>query len=74
MERKDPSLTVGGVQSNTAIVEVGLEILKHLKYNHRQVWWLMPLIPALERQREVYLCDFQDFLVDKVSSRTGRAL
>jgi hypothetical protein len=33
----------------------------------------MPLIPALERQRQADLCEFEDSLVYKTSSRTARA-
>ena len=31
----------------------------------------MPLIPALERQRQTDLCEFKASLVYRVSSRTG---
>jgi hypothetical protein len=34
----------------------------------------MSLIPALRRQRQVDLCEFQHTLVYKVSSRTARAI
>ena len=33
----------------------------------------MPLIPALGRQRQVDLCEFEASLVYRVSSRTARA-
>ena len=34
-------------------------------------WWcLMPLIPALRRQRQVDLCEFEASLVYRASSRT----
>ena len=33
----------------------------------------MPLIPALKRQRQTDLCEFEASWVDKVSSRTARA-
>ena len=33
----------------------------------------MPLIPALRRQRQVDLCEFEASLVYRVSSRTARA-
>jgi hypothetical protein len=38
------------------------------------VWWYIPLIPALQRQRQVDLCDFKANLVYKVSSRTAKAI
>jgi hypothetical protein len=34
----------------------------------------MPLIPALRRQRQVGICDFQANLIHKASSRTAMAL
>jgi hypothetical protein len=34
----------------------------------------MPLIPALERQRQVALCEFEARLFYKASSRTARAV
>ena len=34
----------------------------------------MPLIPALGRQRQVNLCEFEDSLVYRVNSRTARTL
>ena len=33
----------------------------------------MPLIPALRRQRQMDLCEFETSLVYKVRSRTARA-
>jgi hypothetical protein len=33
-----------------------------------QVWWYMPLIPVLGRQRQVYCCEFKVRLVYKTSS------
>ena len=38
------------------------------------LWWSMPLIPALGRQRQVDLCEFKSNLVYRVSSRTARAV
>ena len=35
--------------------------------------WHMPLIPALGRQRQVELCEFEASLVYRVSSRIARA-
>jgi hypothetical protein len=43
--------------------------LAYTKPHVRRVWWLIPLIPALGRQRQV---NFQASLVYKVSSRTAR--
>jgi hypothetical protein len=37
-------------------------------------WWLTLLIPALWRQMQVDLCELQDSLVYRVSSRTARAI
>lgn len=34
----------------------------------------MPLIPALERQRQVDLCEFKTNLVYRESSRTAKAI
>ena len=34
----------------------------------------MPLIPALRRQRQVNLCEFEVSLVYRVSSRTAKAV
>jgi hypothetical protein len=50
-------------------------ILKmHLKIiEPGQVWWCMPSISALMRQRQVVLCEFETSLVYKASSRTARA-
>ena len=38
-----------------------------------QVWWHMPLIPALSRQRQEDLYEFEASLIYKVSSRIARA-
>ena len=38
---------------------------------HSQVEWHSPLIPALWRLRQVYLCEFEASLVYTVSSRTA---
>ena len=35
------------------------------------VWWLTPLISALERLKQVDLCEFEASLVCRASSRTG---
>jgi hypothetical protein len=37
-------------------------------------WWYMPLIPALERQKQVDLWEFETSLVYRTSSRTARAI
>ena len=43
-----------------------------LKYvNAPGIWWLTPLIPALGRQRQMDLCEFEASLVYRASSRTG---
>ena len=34
------------------------------------LWWCTPLIPALRRQRQGNLCEFEVSLVNRVSSRT----
>ena len=34
-------------------------------------WWRTPLIPALKRQRQVDLCEFEASLGYRVSPRTG---
>ena len=38
-----------------------------------ELWWLMPVISALGRQRQEDLSEFEASLVYKVSSRTARA-
>jgi hypothetical protein len=38
------------------------------------VWWRTPLVPALGRQKQAYLCGFEDSLVYRESSRTARAV
>lgn len=38
-----------------------------IKKTH-QVWWQMPLLPALERQRQADLCEFGASLVYVVNS------
>ena len=38
-----------------------------------RAWWRMPLIPALGRQRQVNLCEFEASLVYRESFRTPRA-
>jgi hypothetical protein len=35
-------------------------------------WWHTPFIPALERQRPRYLCEFETSLVYRNNSRTAR--
>ena len=37
-------------------------------------WWCTPLIPALGKQRQVDLCEFEASLVYRASSRTARAI
>ena len=36
------------------------------------MWWSTPVIPALGRQRQVNLCEFEASLVCIVSSRAAR--
>ena len=36
-------------------------------------WWHTPLIPTLEKQREVDFCEFEVSLVYRENSRTARA-
>ena len=38
------------------------------------MWWRMPLIPTLRRQRQVNLCEFESSLVYIDSSRIARAI
>ena len=45
--------------------------IEHLPFY--KAWWLLiPFVPALERQRQVNLCEFEASLVYRVSSRTAR--
>jgi hypothetical protein len=39
-----------------------------------QEWWCSPLIPALRRQKQADLCEFESSLVYRVSSRTARVI
>ena len=50
-------------------------LLKYLKKKKKKAkWlWLIPLIPALGRQRQMDLYECEDSLVYRVSSRTARA-
>lgn len=36
------------------------------------MWWYMPLILALDRQRQEDLCEFKASLIYRASSRTAR--
>ncbi len=45
------------------------KFLKHENFAGR--WWRMLLIPALGRQRQADLCEFETCLVYRASSRTG---
>jgi hypothetical protein len=38
-----------------------------------RAWWHKPLIPALGRQRQANICEFEVNLVSRVSSKTARA-
>ena len=42
-------------------------------HNIRQVWWCMPLIPALRRQRQA-ISEFDASVVYKIISRTARGM
>ena len=44
-----------------------------LKKEMIQMWWCIPLIPELQRQRQVDLCEFETSLVYRASSRIARA-
>ena len=39
-----------------------------------QWWWLTPLVPALRRQRQVDLWEFEASLVYKANSKTARTV
>jgi hypothetical protein len=41
---------------------------------HLGQWWCTPLIPALGRQRQVDLCEFEASIVYRASARTARAI
>ena len=43
-----------------------------LKKKNLRQWECTSLIPALERQRQIDLCEFEISLVHRVSSRTAR--
>ena len=45
--------------------------VKNLKGSRR--WWCMLLIPALQRERQVNLCEFKDSLVYRANFRAARA-
>lgn len=42
------------------------------KEKEYQVWWCIPLMPALEKQTQIDLCEFQVRLDYTVSSRPAR--
>ena len=48
----------------------------HINQNFKNsvLWWHIPLIPALGRQRQEDLCEFKTSLVYRGSSRTARAV
>lgn len=44
-----------------------------IKMLRAAVWWYMPLIKALGKQREAYLCEFKASLIYRGNSRTASA-
>ena len=44
-----------------------------IKYLPSLLWWLLPVILALERQRQADFCEFKASLVYRVSSRIAKA-
>lgn len=46
--------------------------IKKLKGNQSQIWWCMPLFPALRKQKEVDLCELAAGLVYIISFRPTR--
>jgi hypothetical protein len=51
-----------------------LQLDRNIRIRNSWEWWCTPLIPALRRQRQVDLCEFQAILVYRESSRTARLL
>ena len=54
--------------------ETDSEVLSQNKINQVGWWWHTTLIPALGRQRQVDLCEFQVSLGYRTNSRTARAV
>jgi hypothetical protein len=59
--------------ANSLIFPETLSLLENEDYKRTSLSWAVPLIPALGRQTQVSLCEFEASLVYRVSSRTARA-
>ena len=60
-----------GVDIRFHVPRFGSEILPQ-KSRTGRAWWCMPLIPALKRQRQVYLCEFKASLIYIVNYKIAR--
>ena len=61
------------------VIKIAWDILyaidkNSIKKKASWVWWCMPLIPALGRQRQEDLCEFKANLVHRMSSKPGGAI